>query len=119
MNPDLSLLKPGPTQATQHCKQEKGQFMPVIDPNRCEGKGPCIDACPVDVLAMGQLPKRERKNLSFKGAIKAFVHRYEQARVVNLAACLGCADCVKVCPEQAITLGRQSAPETRDHHVLV
>jgi 4Fe-4S ferredoxin len=92
---------------TDHCKFSAGRLMPIINANRCEGKGPCVTACPVQVLEMGFLPKEERKGLTLKGKIKAFIHRYEQARVINVNACLGCGDCVKVCPEQAISLARR------------
>jgi 4Fe-4S ferredoxin len=91
---------------TAHCKHPPGAFRPVIDPNRCEGKGPCVAACPVAVLAMGVLPKVEARGLTLIGRVKAIAHGYKQARVVHGDACRGCGDCVRVCPEHAITLAR-------------
>ena len=41
--------------------------MPVINRNRCEGKGPCVPACPFDVLAIGTLAREERRGLSLIG----------------------------------------------------
>ena len=95
------------TLTTNSCKHEPGLFMPAINPNRCEGKGPCVRVCPAQVLEMGILPKAERHQLTWTGAVKALVHRYQQARILNLDACLACGDCVRVCPEQAITLTRR------------
>lgn len=60
----------------------------------------------MEVLAMGVLPTDEARSLTLVGAIKACVHGYRQARIVNVEACMGCGDCVRVCPEQAITLAR-------------
>jgi NAD-dependent dihydropyrimidine dehydrogenase PreA subunit len=89
-------------------KHPAGTFIPVIDRNRCEGKGPCVPACPYDVLEIGILPPSERKTLSLKGRIKAWAHGGKQAFIKLPDACSACAECVKVCPEHAITLARKS-----------
>jgi 4Fe-4S ferredoxin len=89
-----------------HCKQTPGTFQPLIDRNRCEGKGPCVPICPVGVLAVQTLGPDERKGLSLKGKVKGFVHRWQQAAVVKPQACEGCGLCVSACPEKAITLAR-------------
>lgn len=88
------------------CKQAPGAFIPVIDRNRCEGKGPCIDVCPYLVFEMFTLPEEERAKLSLKGKIKGFVHRWRQADVVLPELCKACGLCVSACPEHAITLIR-------------
>jgi NAD-dependent dihydropyrimidine dehydrogenase PreA subunit len=41
-------------------KQDAGAFHPVIDRNRCEGKGPCVTACPNSVLAISTLTRDEK-----------------------------------------------------------
>ncbi len=61
---------------------------------------------------MGKLPKVEMRALSFIGSLKALAHGYKQARVTNAAACLGCGECARVCPEHAITLVRAGASPT-------
>ncbi|PLK47005.1 4Fe-4S dicluster domain-containing protein [Uliginosibacterium sp. TH139] len=88
------------------CKQAPGAFIPVIDRNRCEGKGPCINVCPYQVFEMFTLPPEARETLSLKGKIKGFVHRWQQANVVLAERCMACGLCVSACPEQAITLAR-------------
>lgn len=88
------------------CKQEAGAFHPVIDRNKCEGKSDCVRACPVDVFAVETLPQNLRIGLSLKGKINGFVHRWQQAILVNPNACEACGLCVSACPEDAITLKR-------------
>lgn len=88
------------------CKQEAGQFVPVINRNRCEGKGDCVTVCPVQVFAVTTLPKEERAGLSMIGKIKGFAHGWQQAILANPNACEACGLCVSACPEKAITLAR-------------
>jgi 4Fe-4S ferredoxin len=85
-------------------KFSPGFLFPVVDANRCEGKGPCIEVCPVSVFNMGILPKSRRSELSLKGKVKGFAHRWKQAIVINPQACEGCGLCVSACPEKAIML---------------
>ncbi len=87
-----------------HCKIPAGVFVPVIDPNKCEAKGPCINVCPYGVFELGKLAKEKRKDLHLIGKIKGFVHGWQQAQVVQPDLCQACNLCVKACPEQAIRL---------------
>jgi 4Fe-4S ferredoxin len=87
-------------------KFEPGFLYPVVDPNRCEGKGPCIEVCPVGVFTMGVLPKAMRLQLTLRGKVKGFAHRWKQALVTNPNACEGCGLCVTACPEKAIKLAK-------------
>lgn len=86
-----------------------GFIFPVVDANRCEGKGPCIEVCPVNVFTMGVLPKAARSQLTLKGKVKGFAHRWKQAIVTNPSACEGCGLCVSACPEKAIRLAKSDA----------
>ncbi len=87
-------------------KLTPGTFKPVIDRNRCEGKGPCISVCPPQVFVMHTVPEAERQNLTLKGKLKGIVHRWQQAEVKHPERCMACGACVTACPEKAISLIR-------------
>lgn len=88
------------------CKQPPGVFSPVIDRNRCEGKGDCVEVCPKSVFTLGVLPVPERKNLSWIGKVKGFAHGWKQVFIPDIDVCEACGHCVAACPEKAITLAR-------------
>ncbi len=89
---------------TADCKFAPGTVVPVIDPTRCEAKGPCVPACPYDVLEIKTVPQEMKAQLPMVGRLKLFIHGGKQAFVVNADACQGCGLCVKACPERAIRL---------------
>ena len=95
---------PKPDPADGVCKFAPGVMRPVIDPGRCEAKGPCVTSCPYDVLAIRIVPQEIKDTLSLLGRIKLFVHGGKQAFAIDEDACRGCGLCVQVCPEDAITL---------------
>ena len=89
------------------CKFEAGLMMPVVDPMRCEGKGPCVPICPYDVLAIRIVPREEKALLPWVGRLRLLVHGGKQAFVQNVDVCHGCGLCVEVCPEKAIKLRKR------------
>jgi 4Fe-4S ferredoxin len=99
-------------QDTRTCRQPPGTFAPLINRNKCEGKGPCVDVCPYSVLEMGVLSKQDRAGLSLVGKIKAFAHGGKQAFVVAPDLCAACGLCVQACPENAISLVRSQPKDT-------
>ena len=54
----------------------------IIDLEKCEGCGECVDICPMEVLEL----------------------KDEKAVVVDLEECAGCMSCVESCPEEAIVV---------------
>ncbi len=86
------------------CDPTPGRVHPVIDRNRCAAEADCVQVCPYQVFALGDLGAEERAGLSFKGRLKAFVHRGRQAFTPNLDACRACGKCAEACPEDAIRL---------------
>ena len=94
------------TSPEQRCKHPPGQFVPVVNRQRCEGKADCVRVCPTDVFAVQTLPVSQRSGLGMIGTIKGFAHRWQQAMVINPTACQACGLCIKACPENAISLVR-------------
>lgn len=90
------------------CRQPPGLLRPVIDRNRCEGKGDCVAVCPHDMFSVGTLPAERRKELNLLGKLRGFAHGWQQAFTPNADACRACGHCVKACPERAITLVRHT-----------
>lgn len=93
-------------QASSNCKADAGEFVPLIDRNRCEAKGDCVRVCPYDVFEIRPISPEQRKSLSLRGKLKAWAHGGQQAALANAEACQACALCVEACPENAITLVR-------------
>ena len=90
-----------------HCKEEAGLLVPVIDLNKCEAKGPCVEVCPYNVLEMKPISETDFKSLSFIGRLKTRVHGKEKAYAINPDMCHACGLCVTACPEKAIRLRKK------------
>jgi ferredoxin len=65
-------------------------FIPEVDENSCKGCGKCVNACPVESLAL----------VSANDAMKP---NRKKARL-DRATCLGCGLCVRSCPDNNIRL---------------
>ena len=87
-----------------NCKETAGMLMPIVDFNKCEAKGPCIDVCPYDVFQMQKIDKQDFSGLSFIGKIKTLAHGSEKAYIIKPMECHSCGLCVTACPEKAIKL---------------
>jgi len=89
------------------CKQAPGEFKPVIDRGRCEGKADCVVICPYDVFELAIVPAEDRARLGWGAKLKGTLHGWKQAYAVNADACRACGLCVSACPEKAIKLARR------------
>ena len=54
----------------------------TVDKEKCDGKGECVDTCPVGVFELQD----------------------GKSEPVNMDECLGCESCIAVCPNDAITV---------------
>jgi len=86
------------------CDGKPGRVAPVVDRNRCEAKGQCVDVCPYNVFEIRSLSAEDRKQLSLLGRLKAWAHGNRQAFVARPGDCHACQLCIKACPEQALRL---------------
>jgi ferredoxin len=61
---------------------------------------------------MGKITRNERSELGIVGWLKAIARGGTQVRVVAVDRCQACGECVRVCPEHAITLRRVVSPSS-------
>ena len=84
-------------------------FVPVVSEAACTGCGKCVEACPVQALALVSAndPKQAKKKI---------------ARL-DPEQCLGCAVCVAVCPQKCIALAsrpqRVITPLNSTHRAVI
>ena len=81
-----------------------GIVTPVIDWNKCEASGICLETCPYKVFELKLISDEQYSSLSFLGKLKAGIIGRERAFAVNPQQCHNCGLCVSSCPEQAIEL---------------
>ncbi len=89
---------------TAACPGPRGAWAPVVDHGRCEAKGPCVPACPYDVLAIEHIHDDDWAALGLIGKARSLAHKRQTAYPVAAESCRGCGLCVEACPEHAITL---------------
>ena len=94
------------------CVQDAGKIIPIINFNRCEGKGDCAVLCPVEVFEIRRIDTEDYDKLGRLHKLKLRVHGMQVAYTPNADACRACGLCVSACPEKAITLKR--APSMHD-----
>jgi ferredoxin len=65
-------------------------FLPHVEPERCNGCGKCVNACPVEAMTLVSAndPHRPKRR---KAALDADI-------------CLGCGVCTRVCPTDGLWL---------------
>jgi len=77
---------------------------PVVDYNRCDGKGVCTQVCPWSVFDVQMLTAAQRGPLSVWGTLRGVLNGGRQALVARPDDCHACGACVRECPEEAIRL---------------
>ncbi len=88
------------------CRAEPGQFAPVVDRAKCEGKADCVRVCPFHVFEVGRIADSEFAQLGMFGKMKSLAHGRRTAYTPQASACQACGKCVEACPEKAIKLQR-------------
>ena len=88
------------------CRAEPGQFAPVIDRGKCEGKAECVRVCPYSVFEVRRIDAADFGQLGMLGKLKSVAHRRMTAYTPLASACEACGKCVEACPENAIKLAR-------------
>ena len=58
-----------------HCREEGGKLMPLVNFNSCGAKEDCVVVCPYDVFEMRPITIEDKAKLNLKGKIKTFFLR--------------------------------------------
>jgi len=89
------------------CRAAPGEFGPVIERGRCEGKSDCVEVCPYDVFEVRRIDDADFAGLGLLGKVKSLAHGRKTAYTPRADACQSCGLCVAACPEKAIKLARR------------
>ena len=98
-----------PERPGERCNAPPGEWKPVVNLRRCEGKSDCVAVCPFDVFAVGPIDEATYRAMPALNRLKLWVHGKKVANVVDAEACRACGLCVVACPEKAIELVRSAA----------
>ena len=84
-------------------------WLPEVDRGACNGCGKCVNACPVEAVALVSANDAKRPKL--------------RTAKVDSDLCLGCGVCVQACPTEGLKLRRRAArvltPATTAHRTVV
>jgi 4Fe-4S ferredoxin len=97
-----------PQRPGEKCLAPPGRWVPIVDPEKCEGKEDCVAVCPYLVFELGTLTEAEYRALGFVGRLKARSHERRTSRTPRADQCRACGLCVVACPEDAIRLRQRS-----------
>jgi NAD-dependent dihydropyrimidine dehydrogenase PreA subunit len=88
------------------CRAQPGEFVPVVDRAKCEGKSDCVDVCPYQVFEVRRMADADFARLGVFAKLKSMAHGRQTAYTPRAGACQACGKCVAACPEDAIKLAR-------------
>jgi 4Fe-4S ferredoxin len=100
-----SAVTPGP-RIPADCRAAPGEFAPVVDRSRCEGKAACVEVCPVQVFEVRRIDDADFAALGLLAKLKSVAHGRKTAYTPRASVCEACGKCVEACPERAIKLAR-------------
>jgi NAD-dependent dihydropyrimidine dehydrogenase PreA subunit len=89
-----------------NCRAEPGEFAPVVDRSKCEGKAECVEVCPFHVFEVRRIDDADFAKLGVFAKLKSVAHSRKTAYTPRASACEACGKCVEACPENAIKLAR-------------
>jgi 4Fe-4S ferredoxin len=95
----------GSARATD-CRAGPGEFAPVVDRGKCEGKAECVEVCPYHVFEVRRIDEADFAQLGLFAKLKSVAHGRKTAYTPQASACQACGKCVEACPEHAIKLAR-------------
>jgi NAD-dependent dihydropyrimidine dehydrogenase PreA subunit len=88
----------------ENCRAEPAAFVPVVNRNKCEAKGDCVEVCPYGVFEVRKIEEPDWQALSLVGKLKVWGHGRKTVYTPQAGACQACGLCVVACPEHALTL---------------
>ena len=95
--------------SSSECRAQPGEFVPVVNRSKCEGKEDCVRVCPYDVFEVRKMDDADFAALGWLGKLKSMAHGRLTAYTPRASACQSCGKCVEACPEKAIKLARATA----------
>jgi NAD-dependent dihydropyrimidine dehydrogenase PreA subunit len=88
------------------CRAAPGEFTPIVNRTKCEGKAECVDVCPFQVFEVRRIDDADFAQLGAFAKVKSMAHGRKTAYAPRASTCQACGKCVEACPEKAIKLAR-------------
>jgi NAD-dependent dihydropyrimidine dehydrogenase PreA subunit len=89
------------------CRADPGEFEPVVNRGKCEGKAECVTVCPYGVFEVRRIEDPDFAKLGAFAKMKSVLHGRKTAYTPLASDCQACGKCVSACPEKAIKLVRR------------